>query len=94
MLTKAPLITPVSYGITGACMLADICGFTKFSGDLCNEGVNGLDKLRRVTSSFLSKFIDTIYFYYGDGNLFPFSLSPPLVSICLLTSPSCPLLSQ
>jgi hypothetical protein len=49
-------------------MLADICGFTKFSGDLCNEGVNGLDKLRRVTSSFLSKFIDTIYFYYGDGN--------------------------
>lgn len=67
LLNKKKVLSPISYSISGACMLADICGFTKFSGDLCQEGVSGIDKLRRITSSFLSKFIDTIHFYYGDG---------------------------
>jgi hypothetical protein len=66
LLSHKPLLEPRSHRLTGACLLADICGFTKFSGDLCKEGVSGIDKLRRVTSSFLTKFIETIYFSYGD----------------------------
>lgn len=60
----------ISITLKGSCLLVDICGFTKFSGDLCCEGVSGIDKLRRTTNLFLSKFIDTVYFYYGDGMLF------------------------
>jgi hypothetical protein len=74
LLHQIKLVGPISHSMSGACMLADICGFTKFSGDLCQEGVTGIDKLRRITSSFLSKFIDTICFYYGDGK-FPFQYS-------------------
>ena len=66
-LNDKALISPISLSLKGACLLSDICGFTKFSGDLCCEGVTGIDKLRRTTSSFLTKFIDTVYFHYGDG---------------------------
>lgn len=72
-LENKTLTEPISLTITGACLLADICGFTKFSGDLCKQGVSGIDILRRTTSTFLTKFIEIIYFYYGDGrqlNLF------------------------
>jgi hypothetical protein len=74
------LYEPISTSLKGACLLADICGFTKFSGDLCKEGGTGIDKLRITTSSFLTKFIETVYLYYGDGML------PSLVR-CLLIFP-------
>jgi hypothetical protein len=83
LLGSKTITEPISETITGACLLADICGFTKFSGDLCQEGVSGLDKLRITTSSFLTKFIEIIYFYYGDGQ---FSFLPP--SSPILTHPS------
>lgn len=50
----------------GACLLADISGFTKLSGQLCSTGVRGLDDLRKVTSTFLSKFISLVYAFGGD----------------------------
>ena len=85
LLSLNHLSVPISYPITGACLLADICGFTKFSGDLCQEGVTGIDKLRRTTSTFLTKFIDTVYFYYGDGKLdFFLSTHPPDTLIFLI----------
>jgi hypothetical protein len=56
-----------SFSVFGSCLLVDICGFTTYSGNLCKEGVTGIDKLRRTTSYFLSKFIEMIYWYSGDG---------------------------
>lgn len=50
----------------GACLLADISGFTKLSGQLCSNGVRGLDDLRQVTSNFLSRFISLVYAFGGD----------------------------
>ena len=52
---------------TGVCMLADISGFTKLSNELGKDGGNGLDRLRKATSGFLSKFIYLVYSYGGDG---------------------------
>jgi hypothetical protein len=58
-----------SYCITfnGACMLADISGFSKFSGAMCSKGVSGLDDLREATNGFLGHFVKTVYEYDGDG---------------------------
>jgi hypothetical protein len=66
-LSNKTLTEPISTTVMGACLLADICGFTKFSGELCTEGGTGIDKLRIVTSTFLTKFIETVYLYFGDG---------------------------
>jgi hypothetical protein len=48
-------------------MLADISGFTKLSGLLGENGVNGLDDLRKYTTKFLSTFIYLVYSHGGDG---------------------------
>lgn len=51
----------------GACMLADISGFSKFSGAMCSKGVSGLDDLREATNGFLGYFVKQVYEYQGDG---------------------------
>jgi class 3 adenylate cyclase len=53
----------------GACMLADISGFSKFSGAMCSKGVSGLDDLREATNGFLGYFVKQVYEYEGDGKL-------------------------
>lgn len=58
-----------TYTFTGACMLADISGFSKFSGSMCQKGVSGLDDLREATSGFLGHLVKTVYEYHGDGKL-------------------------
>lgn len=52
---------------TGACMLADISGFSKFSGAMCLKGVNGLDELREATNGFLGHIVKIVYEFHGDG---------------------------
>ena len=52
---------------SGACMLVDISGFSKFSGAMCSKGVTGLDELRKATNGFLGHFVKTVYEYNGDG---------------------------
>ncbi len=56
----------------GACVLADMSGFSKFSGEMCSKGVEGLDELRATTSGFLGDLVDTVYKYKGDGKFNPF----------------------
>jgi hypothetical protein len=51
----------------GACMLADISGFSKFSGAMCSLGLAGLDDLHTATNEFLGHFVDIVYQYRGDG---------------------------
>lgn len=56
-----------SFTVRGACMLADISGFSKFSGAMCLKGVSGLDDLREATNGFLGQLVKTVYEYQGDG---------------------------
>jgi hypothetical protein len=56
-----------SITFTGACMLADISGFSKFSGAMCLKGVSGLDELREATNGFLGHIVKTVYEFNGDG---------------------------
>jgi hypothetical protein len=48
-------------------MLADISGFTKFSGEMCSKGAGGLDDLREATNGFLGHCVKLVYEYKGDG---------------------------
>ena len=59
----------ITYTFMGACMLADISGFSKFSGAMCLKGVSGLDDLRDATSGFLGYLVKTVYEFQGDGKL-------------------------
>lgn len=54
------------FSFDGACMLADISGFSKFSGSMCQKGVSGLDDLREVTNGFLGHFVRKVYEFDGD----------------------------
>jgi hypothetical protein len=70
-LRKQPILPgstqPRRICFTGACMLADISGFSKFSGAMCSKGVSGLDDLREATNGFLGYFVKQVYEYEGDG---------------------------
>ena len=70
-LKKQPILNgerdPRRLTFTGACMLADISGFSKFSGAMCSKGVSGLDDLREATNGFLGYFVKQVYEYEGDG---------------------------
>lgn len=56
-----------SFSFKGACMLADISGFSKFSGAMCLKGVSGLDDLREATNGFLGHIVKIVYEHHGDG---------------------------
>ena len=60
---------PTAVYFTGACLLADISGFTKLSGQLCQGGISGLDLLQVNMRDFIGKIIDIVYYYGGDGEL-------------------------
>lgn len=51
----------------GACVLADISGFTKLSCKYCLDGVDGLDRLHDTVSHFLGRFVQIVYAHRGDG---------------------------
>jgi len=55
------------FTFTGACMLADISGFSKFSAAMCLKGVSGLDDLREATNGFLGHIVKIVYEHHGDG---------------------------
>ena len=73
ILNQEPLES-VSTPIQAVCMLCDISGFSKFSGQLCALGVNGLKQVHQATTDFLGYFVDVIYKHGGDGKFlsFPF----------------------
>lgn len=56
-----------SFTFSGACMLADISGFSKFSAAMCQRGVEGLDELRETTNGFLGHIVKLVYEHKGDG---------------------------
>jgi hypothetical protein len=64
---KSGCLEPRRISFSGACMLADISGFSKFSGAMCSKGVSGLDDLREATNGFLGYFVKQVYEFEGDG---------------------------
>ena len=60
----------LKYFFQGACLVADISGFTKLSAKLCDEGVSGLDKLHSIMKEYIGNIINIVYSYCGDGKIF------------------------
>ena len=57
---------PYSCTLRGACLLADISGFTRLSGVFCARGKDGLDGLQSATSGYMGALVNTIYSFGGD----------------------------
>ena len=59
-------LEPSSFFFQGVCLLVDISGFTKLSGDFCNLGKAGIDKLQLATNSYMEQLIEVIYTCGGE----------------------------
>ena len=59
-------LRPTSFFIHGVCLLVDISGFTKLSGDFCAEGKGGIDGLQLATNGYMGKLVEIIYSFGGD----------------------------
>lgn len=63
---QSSAITPFSVFFQGVCLVVDISGFTRLSGEYCALGKDGIDHLQRATNGYMGKLVETIYFYGGD----------------------------
>ena len=59
-------VEPASFFIQGVCLLVDISGFTKLSGDFCGQGRSGIDELQLATNGFMGKLVNIIYAFGGE----------------------------
>ena len=59
-------IEPASFFLNGVCLLVDISGFTKLSGEFCNLGKGGIDELQLATNGYMGKLVEIIYTYGGE----------------------------
>ena len=59
-------LQPFSVFFEGVCMLADISGFTRLSGNFCSAGKYGIDQLQQATNTYLAELVKTVYSYGGD----------------------------
>jgi hypothetical protein len=59
-------LEPSSFFLHGVCLLVDISGFTKLSGDFCSMGKAGIDELQLATNGYMGKLVETIYMFGGE----------------------------
>ena len=59
-------LEPSSFFLNGVCLLVDISGFTKLSGDFCGLGKGGIDELQLATNGYMGKLVEIIYTYGGE----------------------------
>jgi class 3 adenylate cyclase len=59
-------LTPSSFFFNGICLLVDISGFTRLSGNFCALGKNGIDDLQKATNGYMGRLVEAIYRYGGD----------------------------
>lgn len=59
-------LAPFSVFFDGVCLLADISGFTRFSGKFCKNGRDGIDQLQQATNGYLGNLVKIVYSYGGD----------------------------
>jgi len=75
-------LQPCQLYFQGVCLLADISGFTKLCGQMCQQGTAGLDSLHAFLKAFISKVVNIVYSYGGDGTISLFLL---FFQFCVLT---------
>ena len=59
-------LEPGSFFLQGVCLLVDISGFTKLSGEYCEQGKSGIDGLQLATNGYMGQLVETIYAHGGD----------------------------
>ena len=59
-------LEPASFYLNGVCLLVDISGFTKLSGDFCGLGKGGIDELQLATNGYMGKLVEIIYTFGGE----------------------------
>jgi class 3 adenylate cyclase len=59
-------LEPCSYFIQGVCLLVDISGFTKLSGEYCSLGREGIDGLQLATNGYMGSLVEIIYSCGGE----------------------------
>jgi class 3 adenylate cyclase len=59
-------LEPCSFFIQGVCLLVDISGFTKLSGEYCNLGREGIDGLQLATNGYMGSLVEIIYSCGGE----------------------------
>ena len=59
-------VEPESFFLTGVCLLVDISGFTKLSGDFCGMGKSGIDELQLATNGYMGQLVEIIYKFGGE----------------------------
>jgi class 3 adenylate cyclase len=59
-------LTPTSYKFDGICLLVDISGFTRLSGQYCAKGKDGIDGLQKATNGYMGQLVNIIYEHGGD----------------------------
>lgn len=78
-------LEPASYFLNGVCLLVDISGFTKLSGEFCDCGKSGIDDLQLATNGYMGKLVEVIYTFGGDiikfaGDALVCLFSPDLIT--------------
>ena len=51
---------PFSFFVHGVCLIVDISGFTRLSGEYCSMGKAGLDQLQLATNGYMGKLVEII----------------------------------
>jgi class 3 adenylate cyclase len=59
-------VEPVSSAFNGICLVVDISGFTKLSGEYCLMGKAGIDQLQLATNGYMGRLVEIVYEYGGD----------------------------
>jgi class 3 adenylate cyclase len=59
-------VEPVSSTFNGVCLVVDISGFTKLSGEYCLLGKAGIDQLQLATNGYMGRLVEIVYEYGGD----------------------------
>ena len=59
-------LEPFSFFVSGVCLIVDISGFTRLSGEYCNMGKDGIDQLQLATNGYMGKLVEIIYSCGGE----------------------------
>jgi class 3 adenylate cyclase len=59
-------VEPTSVFMNGVCLVVDISGFTKLSGEFCLLGKAGIDQLQLATNGYMGQLVGIVHEYGGE----------------------------
>lgn len=59
-------VDPQSIFFTAVCLVVDISGFTKLSGEYCGLGKAGIDLLQLATNGYMGQLVEVVHEFSGD----------------------------